>query len=165
MKKLSIVFGIALVALIAFFDFRSRREDDPTAAKGPATGNLAPPERLESNAITRDIRPPLAATRKNEDSEQEEVERVLGADAFDPKRLQAAREAFLGLIKSWESQHSTALKGTPGADEGGMIIMYLPPLDEATIASATRLLDEHGIPEDQRQRPFFEWAGLVGKHR
>ena len=75
MKKLSIVIGIALVTLIAIVGFRSWREDDPTAAQAPATGHLAPQERLESNAInSRDMRPPRAATRKNADSESEEVE-------------------------------------------------------------------------------------------
>ncbi|MES2467351.1 MAG: hypothetical protein V4675_08630 [Verrucomicrobiota bacterium] len=90
---------------------------------------------------------------------------ALKAEASDPIRLQAAREAFLGLIKIWEGQNATPLKGIPGADVGGMIIMHLPPVDEATLASATRLLDEHGIPEGQRKKKFFEWAGLVGKHR
>lgn len=80
MKKLSIVFGIALVGialvvLIAFVDYRSRREDDSTTAKAPATRPLPPRERLESNAInSRDMRPPRAASRKNADSERAEVE-------------------------------------------------------------------------------------------
>jgi hypothetical protein len=75
MKKLSIVFGIVLVALIALVEFRPRRVDDSTTAKAPATGHLAPRERLESSAISaRDMRPPRAATRKNADSERENVE-------------------------------------------------------------------------------------------
>ena len=75
MKKLSIVIGIALVALIAIVGFRSWREDDRAAANAPATGHVAPRQRLESDAInSRDMRPPRAATRKNADSESEEVE-------------------------------------------------------------------------------------------
>lgn len=74
MKKLSIVFGIALVVLIAIVGFRSGHEDDHTAAKAPATGPLTPRERLESDAInSRDMRPPRAAARKKSDPEREEI--------------------------------------------------------------------------------------------
>ncbi len=86
-------------------------------------------------------------------------------EGADPQRIQAAHEAFLKLLKTWESKNATPLKGTPGADAGVMIIMHLPPVDEAFLASANRLLDEHGIPENLRTREFFERTGLVGKNR
>lgn len=75
MKKFSIVFGIALVVLIAIVGFRSRHKDEPTAVKAPDTGHVTPRERIESDTINfREMRPPRAATRKNAGSESEEVE-------------------------------------------------------------------------------------------
>ena len=72
MKKLSLVFGIALVALIIIVVYRNSHKNDPSAGKAPATEHATPRERLESDVSrSHELRSARAATRRTTDSERE----------------------------------------------------------------------------------------------
>lgn len=73
MKPPSLVFGIALVALISIVAYVNLRKNDTFSAKDSAT----PHGRLESDAdSSRVIRPPVASTSNRTRSERDDIERL-----------------------------------------------------------------------------------------
>jgi len=75
MKKSSLVFGIALVALIVVAGYRNSNKNDASASKASATGHATPRGRLESDASrSHQLRSARVVTRRTTDSEREREE-------------------------------------------------------------------------------------------
>lgn len=91
MKKLSLVFGVALVALIAIVGYRNNLKNDPSAAKVPARGYSVPRGQPESDASSSHVmRPAPAAASRTTDPKP---------DGEDVKNLRRELEAVRAQLE------------------------------------------------------------------
>ena len=133
MKKLSLVLGIALVALIVIVAYRNSHKNVPSAAKAPATGHATPREQLESDAgRSHELRSPRAATRKNADSEREEVESL--RRELETARVQLekitrplAHDVLSSTVNAEINPGETLVTGGYRTDDGNYEMTFLTP--------------------------------------